>query len=67
MRCALISVVVFEAFSEEQAVELVISVLDLANKSVCVLEKSLANRGLCVQQDSLTGSVDAQICNKNLD
>jgi hypothetical protein len=37
MRCALISVVIFQAFSEPQAVRLVISALDLATKSLYAL------------------------------
>jgi hypothetical protein len=52
--CALIGAVVFRAFSDAQAVGLVINVLDLATKSLLLTE---ALR----QQNSLTGGVDAQI------
>ena len=56
--CALIGAVVFRAFSDAQAVGLVINVLDLATKSLLLTE---ALR----QQNSLTGGVDAQIWNKS--
>jgi hypothetical protein len=39
----------------------------LATESLYALKESLASRSLCINWDGLTGSVDAQICNKNKD
>jgi hypothetical protein len=46
MRCTLISVAVFRAFSNVQAVQLVISALKFSDRSLYALEESLANCGL---------------------
>ena len=46
MRCTLISVAVFRAFSNAQVVQLVISALEFSDRSLYTLEESLAKWGV---------------------